>query len=345
MPYLRNTWYVFGWASEASNGAMLARTILGEPIVLFRDEQGAPHALSDRCPHRFAPLHMGVIRGGVVQCAYHGLEFDGQGACVKNPHGAGHIPAAAKVPTYPVVERHSLLWIWMGQTDLADSALIPNFEFLDQDRWEVGQGYLLAQANYLLEVDNIMDLSHIEFLHTSTLGSPGISAAEAQVTREGSAIWSKRLIKDHILSDFMYQATGIPHGAPVDRWIEVRWSAPSNMALRVGSTPAGQPREAGQPSHQAHLFTPETEKTTHYWFGVGFPKSMGEEAKRLAATRIKGVRHPFEMEDLPMLEAQQLSMGDAEFWSLKPVLLPSDAAGVQVRRTLDKMIAEERAAP
>lgn len=173
--------------------------------------------------------------------------------------------------------------------------------------------------------------------------SPGISAVNAEVSREGGAIWSKRLIRDHTLSNFMYRITGITAGSLVDRWIEVRWTAPSNLLLNVGSTPAGRPREEGQSGRQAHMFTPETAETTHYWFGVGFPKSM-PDAKRISQERIRAVRHPFETEDLPMLEAQQKAIGTADFWALKPVLLQSDAAGVQVRRALDKLIAEEKSA-
>lgn len=343
MVFLRNAWYVIGWGDEAPAGTLLARKVLGEPIVIFRDSKGVAHALADRCPHRFVPLHLGSICGDAIQCGYHGLQFDSQGRCVHNPHGNGHRPAAAKVRSYPLVERHNFLWIWMGDPDQCAEDDIPDFSFCNPEHWAVGKGYLLARVNYMLEIDNILDLSHVEFLHTSTLGASGISAVAAQVTREDGAIWSRRLIKDHILSDFLYEATRLPKGKPVDRWIDVRWTSPSNLALWVGSTPAGQPREAGQPSVQAHMFTPETESTTHYWFGVSFSRSMGPDVEQLAAERINGIRHPFETEDLPMLEAQQESMGDADFWALKPVLLSSDSAGVQVRRALGAMISEEQA--
>lgn len=344
MTFLRNAWYVAAWDSEVPAEGLFSRRLLNEPVLLFRNASGAIRALSDQCPHRFVPLHMGKRCGDVIQCVYHGLEFDESGACVRNPHGEGRIPATLRVKTYPVVERHSMVWIWMGDSEKADPALIPDFSYMGRETHEVGQGYLHAKANYLLEVDNIMDLSHIEFLHPTTLGAPGISKVEPETAREGDEIWSRRYIRDHTLSDFLYKANDIPVGTRVDRWIEVGWRAPSYMRLDVGSTPAGQPKEAGKAASQCHLFTPETEQTTHYWYGIGFPKTMGTLAAELAASRVEGVRKPFETEDLPIVEAQQARMGNADFWDMKPIVLPSDAAGVLVRRLLAQMIEREQAA-
>jgi phenylpropionate dioxygenase-like ring-hydroxylating dioxygenase large terminal subunit len=344
MNFLRNTWYVAAWDSEVGADDLFPRTLLNEPVLLFRNGAGDIRALRDQCPHRFVPLHMGRKCGEVIQCGYHGLEFDQNGVCVRNPHGEGRIPPAARVKTYPVAERHSLIWIWMGEPEQANPDLIPDFSFMDRDQFEIGQGYLHAKANYLLEVDNIMDLSHIEFLHPTTLGSPGVSAGDPVTVREGDSLWSKRFITNHILSDFLYMANGIENGTPVDRWIDVRWTAPANMKLNVGVTRIGGSREEGEVNDQCHLFTPETDETTHYWYGIGFPKSLGQRAVDMAKLRINGVRKPFETEDLPMVEAQQRRMGKTDFWDMKPVLLASDAAGIQARRLLAQMIDKERAA-
>ena len=342
MGFLRNTWYVAAWDDELIAGKLLHRRLLGESVVLFRDSQGRVSALHDRCPHRFAPLHLGKVEGDAVQCQYHGLRFNGQGECVHNPHGP--IPRAARITTYPVAERHSVIWIWMGHPDRADPALIPDFSFNDPDRFWVGKGYLSVKSGYLLEVDNIMDLSHTEFLHATTLGSSGISKGRYLTEREGETIWSKRLTDGEIMNDELCDAMGVPRGAPVDRWINVRWQAPANMALFAGAVPAGRPHAEGRETPTTHCFTPETETTTHYWYGISFPRAMGELAEKMAREQVAYLRAPFEMEDLPMLEGQQANMGDAEFWSLKPLLLAGDAGGVMARRHLAKLIAEEAAA-
>jgi len=342
--FLRNAWYVAAWDSEVTAGKFVSRTLLNEPILLFRNQNGQARALLDQCPHRFAPLHMGQHTGASIRCGYHGLEFDESGRCIRNPHGDGRIPPNAKVRAYPVVERHSMIWIWMGQPERAVPEQIPDFSFMDREHSEIGQGYLFAKANYLLEVDNIMDLSHVEFLHPGTLGAPGVSEVDPVTSREGSEIWSRRFISNHILSDFLYAANQVPSGTPVDRWIEVRWSAPAAMKLHVGVTPTGRSREHGESNDQCHIFSPETDYTTHYWYGIGFPKSLGARAGELAQLRIEGVRKPFETEDLPMVEAQQQRIGTRDFWEMKPALLRSDAAAVQVRRMVTRLIEEEAAA-
>ena len=113
--YLRNAWYVAAWSDGVADGQLVPRTIMDEPIVLYRKADGAVAAIEDRCAHRFAPLSMGKIVGGDrIQCPYHGLEFDSSGACVRNPHGTKNIPPRARVKSYPVIEKHKAMWMWMG---------------------------------------------------------------------------------------------------------------------------------------------------------------------------------------------------------------------------------------
>jgi vanillate O-demethylase monooxygenase subunit len=136
--FLKNCWYVAAWAKDVGR-ELLGRTYLSESVCLYRKEDGTPVAIGDRCPHRFAPLHLGQLKGDVVECPYHGLQFDCSGKCSHNPHGDGKIPAAAKVRQYTLAERHSLLWIWMGDPERADAALIPDYSFLtDTRRTSVG---------------------------------------------------------------------------------------------------------------------------------------------------------------------------------------------------------------
>jgi vanillate O-demethylase monooxygenase subunit len=115
------------------------------------------------------------------------------------------------------------------------------------------------------------------------------------------------------------------------------------MLLDAGAVATGLPRSEGRSFPLPHLFSPETDTTTHYWFSFCVPKAMGEHGKAIAEEQVQGLSVPFTNEDLPMLEAQQKMMGDADFWSLKPVLLAGDAGAVRARRLLDKMIAAEQA--
>ena len=342
--YLKNAWTVAGLASELPPGQLLARQLLNEHVVLWRSADGQPHALIDRCPHRFAPLSMGRITadGNAVQCPYHGLSFDTTGHCAHNPHGDGTRPKAAVVQRFPLVEQWGLLWIWMGDPARADAALIPDFSCLDPVHSHVAMGYLHVQANYLLEVDNILDLSHIEFLHPGSLGTEAIKQARTAVQQDGHSVWSLRQTVDEVLPDFLYHAFDVPHGQRVDRWIDVRWDAPSSLLLLGGTTPTGQPRSEGRQAPIAHFFTPETWTTTHYFFAVAFDKQRWADGAHRAPAVTAAVRAPFLNEDLPMLAAQQSHIGDADFWSLNPVLLPSDAPGVRARRLLQSLLTREQ---
>lgn len=344
MAYLRNVWYVAAWDNEVKPGELFTRMLLDEQVLFFRDESDKVQAVLDRCPHRFAPLSMGKLCGNTVQCAYHGLQFDGSGACTKNPHGDGTIPRAAKVNAYRVVEKYSLIWIWMGDDEQADESLIPDFSCMDPQHMYVAKRYLLARANYVLESDNILDLSHIQYLHPGTLGSDDVSQSVTKVEQQGNTVWSYRLIVAEIMPDFLYAAMGIPAGTTVDRWIDVRWDAPANMLLLAGAVATGEARSEGRETPLPHLFTPETETTTHYWFAFPMPHEQGEQGAQIAEQQVSGLYEPFSKEDLPMLEAQQKAIGGTDFWSLKPVLLPGDAGAVRARRVLDKLIADEQGA-
>lgn len=341
MTYLQNTWYPAAWASEVNSDTLLGRQLLGESVLVFRDEYGVAQAVSNRCPHRFAPLHTGKKVDGAVQCPYHGLRFNGSGQCIHSPQGP--IPKAAVLRSFPLVEKYSALWIWMGNAELADERRIPDFSCMDPDTSFVAKRYLRVNANYVLETDNIMDLSHIQFLHPGTLGSDAISSAKTSVEQIDNTVFSNRETRADTLPDFLYKQRRIPQGSLVDRWIDVRWDAPASMLLKAGSVATGQPRANGVENDIVHLFTPETETTTHYWFAVCNPKSLGAQAEGWAEDFVTGLEYPFRNEDLPMLEHQQQMIGDRDFWSLKPVLMAGDAGAVRARRVLDKLIAAEKA--
>ncbi|WP_341887237.1 aromatic ring-hydroxylating dioxygenase subunit alpha [Variovorax sp. YR752] len=344
MSYLRNAWTVAAWANELEPGKLLARTLLDEPLVFYRDAAGQPQALLDRCPHRFAPLSMGRLcdGGASVQCPYHGLRFDGSGACVHNPHGDGRVPAAARVRSYPVVERWSAIWIWMGDLACADAALIPDFSFNDPAHWAVGTGSMVVDAPYELEVDNILDLSHIEFMHP-LFASEAVRRAEVTCEQDGDTVWCKRFMADdREVPDFIRQVFQVNEG-PVDRWLHVRWNAPASMALWAGGVAGGRPTEQGIVSQQAHCFTPESRERTRYFYSIAFPRAMGPMAEELAGQSVAALRGPFENEDKPIVEAVGRRMGGAALFDLKPVLLPGDAAAVRARRLLHAMIEKERA--
>lgn len=341
MEYLRNAWYVAGFADELEPGQLLARTLLEEPVVFFRRADGSAAALLDRCPHRFAPLSMGKLcdDGAAVQCGYHGLRFDDRGVCIHNPHGKGGISKAAAIKSYAVRERDGLLWWWAGDAEKANETSIPDYSAVTSAPTDATiRGYMPTACHYQLLVDNILDLTHADFLHAGFLGSGAITRSRAQLTdmseRSAKIAW----LSSGDLAPRAFDMHLREQGRPTDQWTEVTWTAPSTMLLEAGATLQGEPRERGVDTLNLHLATPENDGRTHYWYWTTRTFALDAQAN---ATIAQMVQHTFAQQDKPMLEAQQRRIGTAEFWSLKPVLLQGDAGPVRMRRKLDALIAAE----
>lgn len=343
MTFIRNAWYVAAWSGDVEAGKMFHRRLLDEPVVMYRKADGSPVALEDRCPHRFVPLHLGKLAGDAIQCAYHGLVFDCTGKCVHNPHGDGRIPAAARVKSYPLHERYGMLWIWMGDRP-ADPHTIPDYSVLEDAKgFTTSHGYLHIEANYELMAENLLDLSHITYLHDGYLGSPEQAAAADQEVREnGDTItcrrWMPNVSVPRIL-DMVYRRDG----KPVDMWTNMTWMAPGCFLLDNGVHEVGGRRADHGWYYGIHILAPETARTSHYHFAAAMPPGTQlspEEAAEFSRLR----RFAFEMQDKPILQHQQQALGDRDFWDMKPVLLSVDAGPVRMRRALERLRRADGAA-
>jgi phenylpropionate dioxygenase-like ring-hydroxylating dioxygenase large terminal subunit len=170
MAFLRNTWYVAMWSEQLAIGDVVSRTICDEPVAIFRKGDGGIAAIADQCSHRFAPLSKGNLcdDSTKLECAYHGLQFDETGHCVHNPHGSGRIPQTLHVRAFPVVERHSIVWIWMGER-AANPDLIPDFSHLDDGAPGIvsKRDMMVIDVDYRLMVDNLLDLSELPSRRTA----------------------------------------------------------------------------------------------------------------------------------------------------------------------------------
>ena len=339
--YLKNTWYVAAWSSEIAPGTLVARTILETPLVLFRRDDGTLAALHDQCSHRFAPLSNGVLRDGVLACRYHGLGFDGSGACVVNPHGPTLRSMA--VGSYPVHEAHRAAWIWMGAADKADPALIPDLSFLaEAPDTAFSSGELLSgRGHYEVFADNILDLSHTDYLHPDTLGGGAVTKAKQQIKEADGyfdVTWYTRDVPPPPL------VASIVGTLPprTDSFSRVRWFPPGVMKLTAGFLPVDGDEADAVSNFNAHIMTPETARTTHYFFAAtrNFRVEDAVLNDRIAAAR----RKIFATEDKPMIELVDDRMAGNEFWSMRPVLLSIDGASVRARRWMQARIKAEQAA-
>lgn len=340
MTFIRNSWYAAGWSREIGR-QLTARTVLNEPVVMFRTEGGQAVALADRCAHRFVPLSRGKLKGDVLECGYHGLCYDTSGACVANPHGDHSIPRAARVKSYKLSERDGIAWIWMGDPALADEAKIRRFpQFGSPAQFTSVEGYLHVKANYQLISDNLLDLTHGQYLHPMFTNPAGPASFEPFKDPDPDTVWARFLRRNQYPNKY-FQFLGFPADKLGDHRNCMRWNAPAVMLLDVGMTGVDRPESEGISIPTAHLLTPETETTTHYFWAMARDFRLADEALSGELREI-GISI-FNNEDKPMIEAQQTVVGEADdFLSLKPVLLATDGPSVQARRIVLRLLREER---
>ncbi|PBJ19922.1 Toluene-4-sulfonate monooxygenase system iron-sulfur subunit TsaM1 [Pseudomonas ogarae] len=336
--YMTNTWYAAALSDELTATPIL-RTLLGEPIALYRGASGNVIALHDRCPHRFAPLHKGQVFGDDLRCPYHGLRFNALGACVDNPIGEGKIPKAACAKSYTLAERDGIVWMWWGDQPADESQLRRWPEFADPERYTSVEGYIRVKGEYQLIADNLLDLSHAEFLHPY-LATEGFNRrTQYSMEQQGELVVARNWRPNEPISGLFAFAYGDDAPSHVDHLSIVKWQAPSTLRLEIGVTRPGQAPEEGPRSYQAHLVTPETAHTCHYFWkwGRDFKLDDHDFSKKLQAS----LQLAFENEDGPMIEAQSEHMQGQRQEALNPVLLPTDSASLRARRVLQQLIDKQ----
>jgi len=332
---LRNYWFLAGLGEEVKDKP-LPRRILDIPLVFFRGQDGNVAALLDRCPHRFAPLSRGRVVEGALECAYHGLRFNSQGRCTRVPIlDNGRLSIA--VQGFPVSERDGLIWLWPGDPDKADVALIPDLSFLRPNaNIEQLRMYMRQESHFSLGVDNLMDPSHTPFLHRNSL-SQGTdffydlfsNAEYACRNHPGGKIaseWSFRDAEGKCSEDEMFEAI---------------WWPPSVIHQRSRSRIIGEKPADGIYEHYVHFLTPETEHATHY-FAIVTYDARGKDPTYVVEQERFFKDRTFLAEDDPLLTDIDRAMDGVELLSLKPVVLPADAAALRVRRAYARLLQDEQ---
>ncbi len=338
MSYVLNAWYVAALADEVTP-ALMSRTILDNPTLLYR-ENGRCVALLDLCPHRFAPLSMGMIKDGNVQCPYHGLEFDGTGRCVHNPHGNGATPSALNVRAFPVVERDGLLWIWPGAAAHADASKIPDYGCrVEPERRTVG-GHTTVDCNFRVLVDNLMDLGHAQYVHRANAQTDAFHGVKREVKVETGAVHNLMTFPSAAPSPLVQKLLGGTN-QPVEQWTDIRWTPVSAMLNFIGFAVTGTPKAASLNSMGTHIVTPETATSCHYFFGAS--RNFALEDSAVDDTFRAWQKQALMAEDKPIAEAIERGNPVVRRLKLAPAMLACDEAAVRVNREIDKLLLAEAA--
>lgn len=347
--FVRNAWYVAAWSKDV-NRSLLGRVLLNEYIVLYRKADGTPVALENRCPHRNLPLSAGRLDGDEIECGYHGLRFDCTGSCTHVP-GSDERPAWATVRRYPVAERHGWVFYWPGDPALADTALIPAYPVhnLDED-WVRVQGQTHVKAGYRLVLDNLLDLSHLTYVHGSTTGNRDLAEKASLTTEVGEDTVRVTRWMENIEPARAFREYGGFEGN-IDRWQMSQFLPPAYININNGAVDAGIGADAETRNNDQgrwgfvvyHAMTPETETTTHqFWTVAGHKEKVPESMRQLFSDQM----HMVLGEDLDVYEAQQRAIDldpDAVGRDANPRgTLAADAPLLAMRRTLRRLYGDEQ---
>jgi vanillate O-demethylase monooxygenase subunit len=332
--YPRNQWYVIAFSKEVGRQPF-RRECLGDPVMMYRTESGDPVALFDRCPHRGMPLSQGKLIGDIVQCGYHGFEFDRSGKGVGVPSG-GAVPHKLCVKSYPLVEKSGWLWIWMGDPALADPAHLPDHRELglEGEGWYPDPGiHLAVKANYLLPYENLADATHITYLHHGLIDTGNVAAMPYRLERQGNVIKVYRDFVNEPMPDMLRKAFQL-RGERINRTLELSSYVPNVVVIRNSFIEV----DAADPTSRINTLvvavTPGNLTSTHQFasFGNNYPQQH--------PNRYDDLRNLL-MEDVVVIEEiQQLfdRLGPAQ---CPEISVKADEPGIRVRRILADMIQRE----
>lgn len=345
MMYAKNCWYVAAMSHEVGRN-LLARRFLDVPVVMYRTEAGRPVAFEDMCPHRRFPLSKSKLVGDAIQCSYHGFTFESGGRCTALPTG-DRVPPNYAVKTFPVVERWNWIWIWMGDPALADPSKLPDHNLIrvESEGWEPAiVGLTTLKARYMLLHENLLDLSHLTFLHEASVGSAGIAKTRMEIEDHGAYIEVTRRIKNDTME-------GVPLGktlgieGPVDRLMAQQFFAPSFHA--TGSAFTSSVEGGSNPGHYyggfrvLHGITPESSTSTHYFYAISRDFRLGDQAV------LDGMRRNVSQavaEDVYASEEIETRIDDATADQTQDFHSRADAGSLRGRLMIEQVIEAEQLA-
>lgn len=343
-PFVMNAWYAIGWDTDIGR-SLKPFTICGLQMLAYRRFDRNVAVIADACWHRGLPLSLGRLVGDEVECAYHGLRFTAEGRCTFVP-GQDVVPASACVRAFPVVERHRLVWVWPGNPELADSALVPDLHWSDDPEWSCEGNTIEIACDYRLLLDNLMDLTHETYVHGSSIGHAAILDAPFDLMHDDTGVTLSRWMSGVTAPPFLEMQLRLAHGTPagieVDRWQIIRFDPPSTVEIDVGVALTGTcaiqgDRSSGISGRVLNAITPKTATSCYYHFG--FARNFRLDSRELDEEIKNGVTRIF-AEDKVILEAQQNAFDRDPDLRLRDLKI--DGGSVRVRRLIDRRQQMER---
>ncbi len=227
--WLRRYWQPVGISKHVISGGKPQQIkIMGEELVLFRDDQGRAGLLGLNCSHRLTSLAYGRVEDGGIRCPFHGWLYDVAGRCLEQP--AEPEPFCERVGhlSYPCEELGGVIFTYMGPPD--KKPLLPRYEVLIREDGSRKVDFYDINSNYLQNVEGAVDSVHFSYLHMDnwskvkhrlqSMPKPHLEFHELEW-----GIWQKSLLPDigREIVDLVYAHFFMPagfmriQGSPRDR--------------------------------------------------------------------------------------------------------------------------------
>lgn len=338
-PWPYEQWWVAACSGEVGR-SLLGRTILNQPMIFYRKEDGEAVALHGVCPHRSFPLAKSCLEGDTVRCGYHGFAFAASGECVEMPSQASVPKGTGTIRRYPVVERGGLVWIWTGRAETADSSLIPDVESHGLcEGWAIGWNEpVTVKCRYVLLIDNLMDLTHATYIHADTLpGSAAVVQVPPDIIDTDRSYNVQRLMRGIPASDYSRMQFQGFDGA-VDRHIDAEYFGPA-IIRTGGSVYAHDSGERLGTQNFFHLITPATETSVHY--NVVSARDFSHDDARLAEfLKAAGPKGAVASQDVEALQEVEIMLQSLD-GPPGEISCRADTGALKVRHRLEAQIRAE----
>ncbi len=335
-PLIKNCWYVAARSTEVTRTPM-ERMILGTSVLLLRSLNNEAIALQNRCCHRSFPLSEGKLENDVITCGYHGLQYALDGRCIKIP-SQDRVPSKISLRSFPVVEQGSFVWIWMGIPELADVNLLPCPEWLGHPDWALDSGYLNVSGSYVYLHENLLDLSHLSFLHETTFGTPEYAKAPyvVNITEDDIQVWR------HV-ECFLPAIYAEPLGWQGMRALRKSGSQFVSPGLHVNTgilqnlELAPNPQSLVPTIKVAQIITPESQDRVHYYYALA--RNFSIDRQDIGVFMMKAISATFHEDIFALQKITEMHNypDQSDFFEID---IPTDRAGVEMRRRL-KIMADK----
>jgi phenylpropionate dioxygenase-like ring-hydroxylating dioxygenase large terminal subunit len=331
--YVLNTWYVTAWSTEVTREP-IRRVVCEQPLVLYRTEAGGLVALADRCAHRAYPLSAGRTVGDSIECGYHGFTYGADGVCTRVP-AQEIIPRGARVRSYPVTEKDGWVWVWTGDPSVADPSTVPDTHWMTDPAWATVTHTVRFECRHDLIHDNLLDLTHESFIHTSTVGDDYIYKHGITVEVDGDVVTVDRLMPG-VVAPPLYASTMGTEGL-YDRFHATEFHVPHFHVLHSGITGEGRPREEGYLIKVLNGITPVDAHTT--WYYYAFSRNFAIDDEQATEDLRVGLATVL-AEDAEALRLQEIGMAGRPPHE-RDSLIAQDAGVAKARHILARLLAAE----